>query len=83
MNQIGFRPVWRLFILTDGFDVPTTPYSYNDLLTFAGRLLKLSIIVSLIGFDTDDYRHNTASSQPSPADQWGHAGIFVLVVKRG
>jgi hypothetical protein len=56
--------------------------SYSNVLTFAGRLLKLSVIVSLTGFDIDDYPHNTASSQPSPADQRGHAGIFVLVLNR-
>jgi hypothetical protein len=51
-------------------------------LTFGGTLLKLSVIDSLTGFDIDDYWHNTASSQPSPADQRGHAGIFVLELTR-
>ncbi len=55
----------------------------NSMLTFDGRLLKLSVIVCLTEIEhVVDYWHNTASSQPSPADQWGHAGIFVLVVKR-
>ncbi len=50
-------------------DALTLSNSYDVLLTFAGRLLKLSVIVFLSGFDHDEYWHNTASSQPSPADQ--------------